>query len=319
MWPSVLATSLLLVGQVSAGVLGDGTLLVRRDRTEQRMRRYVDSIVEPKERRQTAATNITSWDAQTMTACTTALSAMNGNAGNPSGMAACYNLPSLDSTTGVFRADLRLFTISAPSGTFANIPSQDVMVGLSYVGATVSAVNTSSLLGRRDLESLISWPRGVDGGMQKRGAPAPTMSQAYAFVGQINKDLLTPNMDNATLEKLLLPTITLTGMQSNGQNVNTSLSSSEATFVSGVFAKAATPVSKAAVQSPIQTLVVASGAPFVLPGLKIIIAPIGAVITVTWAILFIAIVGYGTIGRMQFRDQYRRRSTRANKGDLARI
>jgi hypothetical protein len=196
MWQSAIATSLLLLGQVSAGVLGDGALLVRRDTTEQEMRRYVDRIVEPMERRQAASptTNVTEWNAQTMAACTTALQALNGNAGNPSGMAACYNLPYLDNSTGVFQADLRLFTISAPSGGFANIPSQNVMVGLSYVGATVSAVNASSLKRRADLVSLISWPRSEDG-MKKRQAAVPTMAQAYAFVGQINKDLLTTNMD----------------------------------------------------------------------------------------------------------------------------
>ena len=196
MWSSILATSLLLLGQVSAGILGAGTLLVRRDGTEQQMRRYVDSIVKPKERRQTSTTmNITEWDAQTMAACSTALSALNGNAGNPSGMAACYNLPYLDNSTGVFQADLRLFTVSAPSGTFANIPSQNVMVGLSYTGATVSAVNASSLMRRGDLVSLISWPRSADGGMRKRQAAVPTMTQSYAFVGQINKDLLNKSMD----------------------------------------------------------------------------------------------------------------------------
>lgn len=198
MWQSALATSLLLLGQVSAGVVGDAGLLVRRvDGTEQQMRRYVDSIVEPKlERRQTSnsTTNITEWDAQTMAACESALTALNGNAGNPSGMAACYNLPYLDNSTGVFQADLRLFTISAPSGSFANIPTQNVMVGLSYTGATVSAVNTSSL-SSRDLVSLISWPRSADGDSRKRQAAVPTMAQSYAFVGQINKDLLTTNMD----------------------------------------------------------------------------------------------------------------------------
>ena len=196
MWQSALATSLLLLGQVSAGVLGDAALLVRRDRVEQNMRRYTDSIVDPIERRQASSppTNATEWNAQTMAACTTTLEALNGNASNPSGMAACYNLPSLNSSTGVFEADLRLFTISAASGSFANIPSQDVVVGLSYVGATVSAVNASSLRRRRDLVSLISWPRSVDG-MKKRQAAIPTMVQSYAFVGQINQDLLTTNMD----------------------------------------------------------------------------------------------------------------------------
>jgi hypothetical protein len=108
-------------------------------------------------------------------------------------------------------------------------------------------------------------------------------------------------------------------MTATGQMVNTSLSSSEATFVSGVFAKAATTTSKSVVQAPIQTLVVASDAPFVLPGLNILIFPIGGVITGTWAVLFIATVGYGTVGRIRFRDQYRRRSARATKGNLARI
>jgi hypothetical protein len=194
MWFSTIATSLLL-GQVSAGVLGDGTLLVRRDRTEQKMRRYVDSIVEPIQRRASSTTNATEWNTQTMAACTTALSILNGNASNPSGMAACYNLPYLDNTTGVFQADLRLYSVSAPSGSFANIPSQDVMVGLSYVGATVSAVNASTLMRRGDLVSLISWPRSVDGGLKKRQSTNLTLTQSYAFVGQINKDLLTTNMD----------------------------------------------------------------------------------------------------------------------------
>ena len=156
------------------------------------MRRYVDSIVEPIERRQssTSSTNVTQWDAQTMAACITALEALNGNASNPSGMAVCYNIPYLDNSTGVFQADLRLFTISAPSGAFANIPSQNVMVGLQYSGATVSAVNASSLKRRGDAVSLISWPRSVDG-VEKRQAAVPTMAQSYAFVGQINKNLLT--------------------------------------------------------------------------------------------------------------------------------
>lgn len=163
---------------------------------EQQMRRYVDSIVEPLERRQAATppSNITEWNAQTMAACTTTLTALNGNASNPSGMAACYNLPYLDQSTGVFQADLKLFTISPPTGDFATIPTQDVMVGLSYVGATVSAVNASSLKRRGDLESLISWPQSVDG-MNKRQAAVPTLAQSYAFVGQINKDLLTTKLD----------------------------------------------------------------------------------------------------------------------------
>jgi hypothetical protein len=190
MWQSALVTSFLLLGQVSAGVLGDAAYLVRRDRaTEEKMRRYVDSIVEPIERRQsTTTTNVTEWDSQTMAACTNALEVLNGVANNPAGMAVCYNIPYLDNSTGVFQADLRLYTIASPTGDFANIASQNVQVGLSYVGATVSAVNGSTIMRRGEAVSLISWPKG-----KRQTGPVPVMAQAYAFVGQINQNLLSSN------------------------------------------------------------------------------------------------------------------------------
>lgn len=163
---------------------------------EESMKRYVDSIIEPLERRQTptipsTGMNMTEWDATTQAACTTQLEALNGVASNPSGMAVCYNLPYLDSANGVFEADLRLYMVSAPSGAFVNIASSNVQVGLSYNGATVSAVNASSLVKRADATSLISWPRAVD--LSKR-AMVPSLVQSYAFVGQVNQNLLSANM-----------------------------------------------------------------------------------------------------------------------------
>lgn len=123
---------------------------------------------------------------------------------------------------------------------------------------------------------------------------------------------------SAALQKVLVPTVTLTGQTSTGAAVNTSLSSDEATFVNGVFAKQLVPT-KSKVAPPIQTLVVAKGEQFVVPGLKIMIFPIGLVITSVWTVLFVGTIAYGTVGRMQFRDQFRRRSARQQKGDLARI
>lgn len=287
---------------------------------EESMRRYVDALVEPIERRQTPTVpttgmNVTEWNAQTEAACTTSLEALNGTASNPSGMAVCYNLPYLDNSTGVFEADLRLYMVAAPSGSFANIASNNVQVGLAYNGATVSAVNASSLMRRSEDVSLISWPRAVE--VSKR-ATVPTLVQSYAFVGQVNQNLLTANMGTAALQKVLVPVVTLTGTDSTGAKANTSLSSDEATFVSGVFAQQAT-VTKSQVIPPIQTLVVASDAPFVVPGLNILIVPIGLIVTSVWTVLFVATIAYGTVGRMQFREQYRRRAARAEKGDLARI
>ncbi|TVY83080.1 hypothetical protein LSUE1_G003035 [Lachnellula suecica] len=317
MWATTLAASLFLVSRVSAGVVQDVGPIVRRDNSmEEHMRRYVDSIVEPVQRRQTTANpgaiNMTQWNADTMAACTTSLDALGGVASNPSGMAVCYNLPYLDNSTGVFQADLRLYTVAAPTGDFANIASQNVQVGLSYNGATVSAVNSSSLKARGDAVSLISWPRGVN----KRATPV--MAQEYSFVGQINANLLMQSMGTAALQKVLAPTVSLTAVNATGQTVNTTLSSQEASFVSGVFATEVVPT-QSQVSPPIQTLVVAPGAPFVVPGLNILIFPIGAIITGVWAVLLMATIGYGTFGRIQFRDSYRRRMAISMKGDMARI
>jgi hypothetical protein len=68
-----------------------------------------------------------------------------------------------------------------------------------------------------------------------------------------------------------------------------------------------------------QTLVVAPGEPFVVPGTHILITPIGGIVTGTWALLLIATITYGTVGRMRFKDHYRRRVARATRGNLATI
>ncbi|EPE28291.1 hypothetical protein GLAREA_09411 [Glarea lozoyensis ATCC 20868] len=314
-------TTGLLASQATAGAIGNGGLFARKDHSmEEVMRRYVDSIIDPIERRQETTAqiptmNITQWDEATTAACTTSLEALNGRPSNPSGMAVCYNLPFLNETTGIFQADLRLYMVGAPTGDFANIASQNVNVGLSYSGATVQAINATTMTKRSDDSSLISWPRAVE--MSKRQTQVPQLAQAYAFVGQVNRELLATPGGTTSLQNILVPTVTLTAMNATGQLVNTTLSSQEATFVNGVFATQVVPT-KSQVAPPIQTLVIKDGSTFVVPGLNILIFPIGGIITGTWALLFVGVVGWGTVGRMQFREQYRRRRERA-AGGKARI
>jgi hypothetical protein len=50
---------------------------------------------------------------------------------------------------------------------------------------------------------------------------------------------------------------------------------------------------------------------FTVPGTTLDIFPIGLIITSIWCGFFIIAVGLGTLGRIQFREQYRRRSKRA--------
>lgn len=188
MWHSSLAV-LFLVGQVTAGVLND-VMKVRRGSVEENMRRYVESVVEPVEelqKRQTTTMNTTQWETTTTAACTANLQSLNGVASNPSGLAICYNLPMFNNQTGVFEADLRIYKVSEPTGSFANIPSNSIQVGLSYIGATVSAVDKKSLRRRDEPTSLISWPK-------RQAGAAPVLEKEYSFVGQVNADLIKANM-----------------------------------------------------------------------------------------------------------------------------
>lgn len=95
----------------------------------------------------------------------------------------------------------------------------------------------------------------------------------------------------------------------------------EAAFLVGTFSqqKSVTQANVAQGQPPMQTLVVGPGQKFVLPGTQILITPIGAAVTGSWALLLTVTIGYGTIMRMRFKEQYRRRVSRATKGRVATI
>lgn len=188
-------TLILLTSQLSTGVYGDIIgKFGRGDTVEGAMKRYADALVEGLlERRQSLPSkmNVTLWDEQTAAACNSSLMALNGFASNPAGMAVCYNLPYLDNSTGLFQADLRLYMISVPTGDFSGVPPQNVTVGLQYFGASVQTINPSEL--KRDLVFRLSRRGGIE--LERRAVMTPSLIQAYAFVGQINKDLMTANMN----------------------------------------------------------------------------------------------------------------------------
>ena len=118
----------------------------------------------------------------------------------------------------------------------------------------------------------------------------------------------------ATLQPLLIPQIELTAKSpKTNQQVSATLSSQDASFVNGVFAKQATttndPAAAASASAQVQLV-----APFVIPGTQLAFFPIGLVVTCIWTGLFFLTVGGGTVGRIQYREQYRRRV----KNDMAR-
>ena len=115
-------------------------------------------------------------------ACNNALASIE-NAWNPVGFLACYNIPFLNTVTGVFAADLRLYQIEQPSGDFAEVKATDVSVQLSYPNAAFSEIaqNTQRVERRLDLKPRQN-PRTLN------------ELQNFLFVGQV--------MSTLTLTKL---------------------------------------------------------------------------------------------------------------------
>lgn len=132
------------------------------------------------------------WDEKTESACSTALMNLHGVATNPSGLAACYNVQSLDIVIGSFEVDLRLYRISAPTGGWLKLDSSSVGVGLTYASATIAT--TGPKKAKREDQSLPWFPAQRDEAAdiyirRSIGAP-PRRLESMAFVGTVEFDSL---------------------------------------------------------------------------------------------------------------------------------
>ena len=119
---------------------------------------------------------------------------------------------------------------------------------------------------------------------------------------------MNPSTD---FQPLLMPSIFVEATNPSGVMLNASLSSMQASFVAGVFStqNPVTTDPKTILGQPAEELPAAgagSPTPFVVPGLSLGVEPVGLVVTVAWTVIFTVAVGLGTLGRIQFREQYRR-------------
>lgn len=118
----------------------------------------------------------------------------------------------------------------------------------------------------------------------------------------------------AELEALVMPVLTLTAQNPAGQTVATNVSSNEAVFVTGVFSREIVMSdfarASAAVDDMTDRLNNATVA-FVLPGVQIMVYPIGLIITGVWLVLGVVAYGVGTYDRVRYAESYRRRTARA--------
>jgi hypothetical protein len=121
--------------------------------------------------------------------CIDAVAKLGGRANNPSGMAACYNVPFLDTNKGVFEAELRIFNVSMPTAEFVGIVADSMMITFQYQAATLSssdgALPVKRSLERRQINSQS--PQS-----QQAGVWLPKEISVRKYVGQLNPGSFTP-------------------------------------------------------------------------------------------------------------------------------
>lgn len=116
-------------------------------------------------------------DATTSAACSTALGDIE-SVSNDAGLLGCYNIPFLNTNTGVFEADLRLYQLLQPRGAFEGIKSTDISVQVSYPNAAFSTLPQGMRNAKREAE------------LESRQAPGGmTELQTFLFVGQVSGGL----------------------------------------------------------------------------------------------------------------------------------
>lgn len=94
--------------------------------------------------------------------------------------------------------------------------------------------------------------------------------------------------------------------------MTTNVSTNEAAFLQGVFSSEVVmsdfSAAQAAVDEQIEGLKNGTVA-FVLPGVQLMIFPVGLIITSVWLLIGVAVYGFGTYERMMYADAYRRRQS----------
>ncbi|KAH6609839.1 hypothetical protein Trco_003185 [Trichoderma cornu-damae] len=255
--------------------------------------------------------DFTSWNSITNAACQAHLNSITRSS-NPSGDCICYNLPMLDVTTGTFEADLRLYRVSDPREDFVGVSPSAIQVGVAYKGASVSPM--------KPVTSGSSSSPFVNITKRSDGSDAPTLLQSYMLVGQIDKDQMKKNLSIADLEALVMPTLTLSAITPAGARISSNVSLNEASFLVGVFSKdvilsdfAAAQLAVARQQAALKNGTVA----FVLPGVNLMIFPIGLVITSVWLLIGLLAYGFGTYERIQYATAFKRRAMYASRGNSA--
>ncbi|KAL1649995.1 hypothetical protein SLS58_001371 [Diplodia intermedia] len=268
------------------------------------------------------------WDSQTQASCDGAMARLASKPDNPSGLAVCYNIPFFNNQTGVFQAELRMYNMTPPYDPWTGVTAADISMTLSYQSATVQASNSSDPPSKRDLDSTLASPPiklreievNEEGALVRRQSDSkgPQAIKVLMYVGQVDQDTLDNTQSAPEMQDLLVPTVQLSARSPQDMSpLSTKLSATQASFLNGVFSDKSVDTTSGSDTSASNAANAVSFlipgyrlAPLEVPGLTLAfdqLFPTGLVITLVWAVAFFGIVGWGTLGRIRFRDQYRRR------------
>jgi len=292
---SIVASAILLVAEadiISAKAILHLPNALRRRNPFDEMDQVADRIMR-REPQSSSVLSVAEPNAATnqtiATACVNALDQLT-KVDNDAGFSACYNIIQYDPQQGAFEADLRLYQMFQPSGSFKGIAVNDIMIGLTYPASTMF----QSLTKRRKRDVV------------KREANANTTEvQQYSLFGTFEKNLDLSLLNDTQIMSLMLPQITLNAVDPSQTPINANITSADgAWFVVGQFKDE---YKDTLVTSAAATAAIAAAAPFVLPGTHLGIFPTGLIVTCAWTVLFFLAFGLGTLGRIQYRDLYRKR------------
>ena len=137
--------------------------------------------------------NLFEWNEETNAACTDALSKLD-LATNPSGNSVCYNIAAIDTNTGAFLADLRLYKVSDARDQFADIAPERMQVGVAYQGATVSQTMENAAVAEAAMQATANTAGGTgknDPTLVKRSDPQ--LLRTFTFLGQLDEAEMKKN------------------------------------------------------------------------------------------------------------------------------
>ncbi|EPS36298.1 hypothetical protein H072_10189 [Dactylellina haptotyla CBS 200.50] len=200
------------------------------------------------------------------------------------------------------KGDKASFAIKAASKT-SSASKKSAKTSAKAASKTTSASaakGSTAMIGKRmEMAQMQEAPAGADA-----VAFEIKLLQTMRFVGKVNPDV----MKNATIAKnpaimklVLTPSILLVAKDASGKPMNASVAAAQIQFVTGAFSNITAPA--------------AAAAPFVLPGTFIAIFPIGLYLFTAYMILFLLVVGWGTVERYLFRMSFRKRSAMSSGRD----